>query len=149
MIDLEETDRGIRAVDAAKNEVEIGLEGWVPGDEELEIDRNVDVVLSGHATKVEIPGTAVMVESDSLKRRTILHLGESSTLREGQHLFQFPNGMSTYLRCSGRVEVSTFRNSTNLITLAFGERRHLSIGVRSESTISRETIRVEIGRAHV
>ena len=38
MIDVEEIDGGLRVVDVGKNELEVGLEDWVPGGEGPPID---------------------------------------------------------------------------------------------------------------
>lgn len=141
MIDVEETERGIRAVDAAKNEVEIELEGWEPGGEELGIERNLDSTLSGRVNGVLIPSNGVMVESTELEKREILHFGESIHLTEGEHLFQLTRGIAIYLRVNGAIAIQT-RPRPGHVFFQPNSKELITLGFRSESKPLIESISV-------
>lgn len=114
MIQVEEVDGGLRVVDAAKNEVEIEIDDWVPGGEPMEIDRRLDEVVSGTASGIRSGGTGVLLESTHLNKLETLTPGNSMEIGKGDHLLQLSTGIPIYLRIHSSVEIDVHPRGTSI-----------------------------------
>ena len=141
MIDIDEIDGGLRVVDAAKNEMEIEIDGWEPGGEELEIDRPVDERISGAARRLIIPGSTITVQSARKAKWRTLSYDDYRDIPPDEHLVQIDGKMHVFLRVNSGFSIRSDQKS-NRVTVEFSSTTSLSFGFRSHDKFPSEIIRV-------
>lgn len=141
MIELEETERGVRAVDTAKNEVEIELEGWEPGGEGLEIERRVQATFSGVVERVRMPGRVAYIESAKRIRQRVIKYDEQRVVEADDHLIQTDDIVTVFLRTNQSFELRS-EFETGAVYLTFPTKTPVTIGLRSHVDRPTEKIRI-------
>ena len=130
MIEVEEIDGGLRVVDAAKNEVEIEIEDWVPGGEPLEIDRDVDGIVTGRAKLIRTSRHLVVIESTEQNGLIQLAIDGTRDFSHGSYLIQIGGPIDSFVRieCGFRID-SDITNDT--VTLTLDGSPQTTLGFRS------------------
>lgn len=97
MLIVEEIEGGLRAVDAAKNEVEVEIDEWEPGGEEIEIGYDVTETVTGSGTEIRLPIAGFLVESSALPETRILNMNERISIPTGTHLFRLSGNIDVFV----------------------------------------------------
>lgn len=130
MIDVEETEKGLRVVDAAKNEVEVKLVDWTPGGEAMEIDRDVEVTITGRVSEIRLIGKGVTIESASRERLHWVQFDEKIALPADEHLVHGDAIIPTYIRLDS--EFTIFAESIDdYVTITLPKESTVTVGFRS------------------
>lgn len=141
MIDVEETERGVRAVDAAKNEVEVELKGWEPGGDALKIDRRTHATFSGYVKEVRLPGRAAFIETAGRTQHRIVKYDERHAVEDDEHLVQTDDVVTTFLRTDDAFGIRC-DIGTGWVDVTFDRVTLVTIGFRSHADYPSERVRV-------
>lgn len=131
MIEIESTEAGLRAVDPAKNEVELEIPAWEFGGEPRPIGRPVDETIAGWAREIRFPPSAVCIDSESSEKWKTFSVQEGTRrLSDEDQLVQIEANITVFLRFRGRASI-TRENRGGPVVVSFAQRRALSIGFRT------------------
>ncbi|WP_458190140.1 hypothetical protein [Haladaptatus sp. NG-WS-4] len=142
MIEWEETDTGIRALDRAKTEISIGAHDWEGGGDERTIDRPIDETVSGYASRLQFPPNLVSITEVETGER--YHHGSETeilTLPDGEYLANIHGNIKTYLRFSGSATIRKTSDFDELIISFYGK-IPITFGFRSHHEVPVDTITI-------
>lgn len=141
MIQVEEIDGGLRVVDAAKNEVEIEIEDWELGGEAMEIDRDVEEVLSGVAQGITLPSPSVVIESTEHNGLLRHPVADTRDFPDGCYLLQFDGAIVTYVSVESGYRLESDVAADN-VTLTLDDSQPLTLGFRSQEELPSLTLTI-------
>ncbi|PSP77847.1 hypothetical protein BRC81_09205 [Halobacteriales archaeon QS_1_68_20] len=143
MIQLEETDSGLRALDHANVAVTVRAPDWggTAGGEEL--PRLTDAVVHGRATELRFPDAYVSITGT--ERGETYELGGETgplDLPADEYLLDIGTAIKTFVRFEGTATVRKTADFETLV-VTFPERRRVTLGFRSRHEHPAGTITVE------
>jgi len=138
VIEWEETDDGVRAVDDSKRELVVRASEWHTGGAAHEIRHPVDATATGTARSLSLPSSLVtLADADGDAA-----LGDGRrALGDGRHLVSVNASMRAYLRFDGPATVER-REARREVSVVFPESRAVTLGFRSVSRAPEETVTV-------
>lgn len=99
MIEVEETESGLYVTDAAKNELHIEMPDWEEGGDYNSFYRSVDVIMSGSASEIKIPASAVTILTEGRdKWRIFVGDYQDRDIELGNHQIQVSTTINSYIR---------------------------------------------------
>lgn len=131
MLDVETTNRGVRAIDHANVEVSVESPDWTPVDVDADIPRPIDGAIVGVASELRLPAGHVSVRNE--REEDHLELGDDRgplELDDGRYLIDISTALKTYVGFDGKATVRKTADFGSVI-LEFPERRSLTLGFRS------------------
>lgn len=142
MIEVDATDDRLAVVDAAKNEVVIGTEGWGSTATAPRLDRRVDEAVSGATLALEFPDSAVTIERPGDARwTTFSDVSGPLRLPDAAHVIQVESNVGIYVAFTGAGRLSRAAQD-GPVRLEFDRRTAVTLGFRSLVTRPRHTITV-------
>ena len=143
MIQCEEMDAGLRALDHANVAVTVRAPDWQPTDYGEDLPRLTDAVVHGQATELRFPSAYVSI-SGSRREETYELGGETGPLDlpPDEYLLDIGAAIKTYVRFEGAAIVRKTPDFETLI-VAFPERRRVTLGFRSRHQHPAGTIEIE------
>ncbi len=143
MIQLEETDAGLRALDHANVEVTVRAPDWRATDRGEDLPRLTDALVHGHATELRFPDAYVSIAGTD-RGETYELGGETGPLElpPDEYLLDIGTAIKTFVRFEGAATVRKTPDFETLV-VAFPERRPVTLGFRSRHEHPAGTVTVE------
>lgn len=142
MIEVEETEGGLRVIDAGKNEVFIEIEKWEPLKSSESINRIVDEKKAGYCQSLQFQMDTLHVE-DLIQGswKTYIDNTDSVKLPNSNYLIKIQNFISIYTKFSNSALV-TFSPKDETITVRFPEKTPVTLGFQSRIGVPRNQITI-------
>ncbi|MFB6219039.1 MAG: hypothetical protein ABEH77_07685 [Halobacteriaceae archaeon] len=129
-----ETERGLRATDAAGASVRVRLHGWDRGGDAHEFAARPDAVVTGTARGVDLPGgPPALSAADGTPAAATTALGD------GEYRLKVDAGVTVVLRFGGPATLRTPEESTRV---AFSRPHRVTVGFYSRVATPDATVRV-------
>jgi hypothetical protein len=152
-MELEQADDGFRAIDAAKNTVQIGTDGWdetadAPAVEDaISVDRpgsetDPDITVSGKTRGLRFPPVYIHLQRiDDDSRRKFDEDCSEMDISRGKYVLTLNSNLRVFIRFNGSGTLQ--RDGYDAIELSFDEPEAVSI--RFHSTVGRPGEQITIG----
>ncbi|WP_267620007.1 hypothetical protein [Halobium salinum] len=130
MIEVVSTEKGLRAVDARKNSIDVVTGDWAPTTVEDDVPSPTDVRVAGTTTSLRLPPAFVSVTR--LDDNATFELGSETgplELGDAEFLVRVSGNVNSYLRFSGPAEVS--KPNYEATVLSFLRPTEVTLGFRS------------------
>ncbi|SEO72814.1 hypothetical protein SAMN04487948_104400 [Halogranum amylolyticum] len=141
MIEVDSTERGVRAVDSAKTSIEVETDDWVSAEQSLALSRPVDTTLAGETSVLRFP--PVFVVAERLDGDATFELGSEVgpiDLPPDEYVVRVDGNVLTYVRFDGaaRLEKPGYEQAI----ISFPEPTTVTLGFRSRVQSPPETMTV-------
>ena len=141
MIEVEVTDSGVRAVDAAKTSVAVRAADWSPDANPLPLSVDADATVAGYATELRLPPSFVRVErADGDHVTTLGNDTGPVDLPAGAYLLHVETNVRTELRFDGAATVEKPGHEETVVR--FPRETPVTLGFASRLETPPETVTV-------
>ena len=139
VIEWDVTDTGIRAADAAGNDVFVRAPDWQPVDTDGGVDRPTDACTTGVTTGLSLSGGHAHVSPSTGRTAFSVGPGQHASLEDGSHVVGVSADVEVVLRFDGPATVRR-RNGTTSVD--FDSPRPVVLGFRSRAEAPVDTVTV-------